>query len=68
MNDKTDNRKHRPPKSAYMIDELIKMGKYDDAQKWCDENEEFYQRKIQDTQDLFMKAQRGKLGYTEDKR
>ncbi len=63
MNDKTDNRKHRPPRSAYMIGELIKMGKYDEAQKWCDENVEFYRSRVAEMQDLYMEAERVKRGY-----
>ncbi len=67
MRKKLDNKTHRPPNSVYMIKELIEMGRYDDAQKKCDENEEYYRRRMQDTQDLFMKAQRGKMGYKESK-
>ncbi len=63
MNDKTDNRKHRPPRSVYMIKELVEMGKYEQAQQWCDENVEFYRGRVAEMQDLYMQVERRKRGY-----
>jgi len=55
-----DRRKHRPPHGVYGIKEAIKAGQYDEAQKWCDENEEFYRLRMVEMQDLFIEAQRKK--------
>jgi hypothetical protein len=57
-----DNRKHRPPHMAYKIRELIKLKKYDEAQKCTDENVAFYDAKIGEQQDLFLEAQVAKMG------
>jgi hypothetical protein len=57
-----DNRKHRPPHMAYKIRELIKLNKFDEAQKCTDENVAFYDEKIGEQQDLFLEAQVAKMG------
>lgn len=62
MSNDIDNRKTRPPHSAYKIGELIKLRKFDTAQKCTDENVEFFDRKIAEQQDLFLKAQVAKMG------
>jgi len=62
MSNEIDNRKQRPPHSAYKIGELIKLRKFDTAQKCTDENVEFYDKKIGEQQDLFLEAQVAKMG------
>ncbi len=57
-----DNRKFRPPHMAFKIRELIKLNKFDDAQKCTDENVAFYDEKIGEQQDLFLEAQVAKMG------
>lgn len=52
----------KQPKSEYLINELIKMGHYDKAQKACDENVEFFDKRIGDMQDLYVQAQCKKMG------
>jgi len=54
--------KHRPPHGTFKIEEMIKLGQFDDAQRCTDENVEFYRDKIGDQQSLYLKAQCGKLG------
>lgn len=56
------NEKYRPPHMPFKIREMIKLGKYDEAQKMTDENVAFYDDKIGEQQDLFLEAQCGKLG------
>ena len=56
------NTKHRPPHATFKIRELIKIGKYAEAQKCTDENVDFYDAKIGEQQDLFLEAQVAKMG------
>ena len=56
------NEKHRPPHGKFKIQECIKIGHYDEAQKYTDENVAFYDAKIGEQQDLFLEAQCGKMG------
>ena len=62
MPKKTDNRVHRPPHGQFKIMEAIKVGHYDEAQKYTDENVDFYTAKISEQQDLFVLAQCKKMG------
>ena len=57
-----DNRKHRPPHSAYEIRELLKLRKFDAAKAACDANVEFYDQKIGEQQDLFLEVQCASMG------
>jgi hypothetical protein len=52
----------KPPNSNYIIGELIKMKRFDDAQEKCDENVAFFDKKIEEQQALFVKAQCAKMG------
>jgi hypothetical protein len=52
----------KQPNSNYMINELIKMGHYDKAQKATDENVVFFDKQIEEQQDLFVQAQCAKMG------
>lgn len=54
--------KHRPPHAVFKIEELINMGKAAEAQACTDENVDFYRTKIEEQQDLFLKAQCAKMG------
>ncbi len=56
------NEKYRPPHMPYKIRELIKLRKFDAAQKCTDENVAFYDAKIGEQQDLFLEAQVAKMG------
>lgn len=56
------NAKFRPPHMPYKIREMIKLRKFDEAQKMTDENVAFYDAKIGEQQDLFLEAQCGKMG------
>ncbi len=47
---------------AYKIRELIKLNKFDEAQRCTDENVAFYDAKIGEQQDLFLEAQVAKMG------
>lgn len=53
---------HRPPHATFKIKEMIEIGLYDDAQKCTDENTEFFTLKIAEQGDLFMEAQKRKMG------
>jgi hypothetical protein len=53
---------HRPPHATFKIKEMIEVGEYDEAQKCTDENEEFFQAKITEQGDLFIEAQKRKMG------
>ena len=52
----------KQPNSNYLINELIKMGHYDKAQKACDENVEHFDKQIGEMQDLYVQAQCAKMG------
>ena len=52
----------KQPHSNYMIGELIKMGRCDDAQAKTDENVVFFDKQIEEQQDLFVQAQCSKMG------
>lgn len=54
--------KFRPPHLPFKIREMIKLRKFDEAQKMTDENVAFYDAKIGEQQDLFLEAQCGKMG------
>jgi len=54
--------KYRPPHMPFKIREMIKLGKYDEAQRCTDENVAFYDDKIAEQQDLFLEAQVAKMG------
>jgi hypothetical protein len=41
---------------------MIEVGEYDEAQKCTDENEEFFRAKITEQGDLFIEAQKRKMG------
>ena len=53
---------YRPPHMPFKIKEMIKLGKYAEAQKCTDENVKFYDEKIAEQQDLFLEAQVAKMG------
>lgn len=57
-----NNKRHRPPHAEYEIRELIKLGKYDEAQEATDINVEFYRDRIGDQQSLFLEAQCARMG------
>lgn len=52
---------HRPPHGDVKIQELIKLGREDEAQQCTDENIEFYRAKIAEQEDLFLRAQCHKM-------
>jgi hypothetical protein len=54
---------NRPPFTVYIIEELIKAGKYLEAQNACDASELFFADKKVQMQDLFMDAEKAKRGY-----
>ncbi len=60
--EKTDQRKHRPPHAAFKILEMIRLGKHVEAQTCTDENVDFYHEKIREQQDLFVLAQCKRMG------
>jgi hypothetical protein len=51
----------RQPHADYMIAQELKRRAWDNVQKMCDENEEYFSRRIQDMQDQYMRAQMGKM-------
>lgn len=55
-----EKRQSIAPNSTYYIGEAIKTKKYDEAQAMCDQNVDFYRSKIQDQQDLFIRAERAR--------
>ena len=55
------NSRHRPPHGDIKIQELIKLGHYDEAQRYTDENIEFYREKIEHQQELYLDAQMAKM-------
>lgn len=56
------NTRHRPPHATFKIKELIELCMFDEAQSCTDENEVFYNDKIRDQEELFLDAQRKKMG------
>lgn len=53
---------HRPPHATFKIKEMIEVGEYDQAQKCTDENQVFFEKKIEEQGDLFLDAQKRKMG------
>lgn len=56
--------KHQAPHSKHMIKELIEMGKYKTAAKYCDENEAFYESQAEEMRDLWRDVQIAQMGVT----
>ena len=66
MSKYASNSKHRPPHAAYKIGEMIKLGMNAEAQRYCDENVEFYREKIEEQHNLYLEAQCAKMGVKSD--
>ena len=56
------NEKHRPPHSKFAINEMIEIGRFDEAQAACDENVEWYSAKADEFRELYVHAQIRKIG------
>ena len=57
------NVRHRPPHGMFKIDECMKIGHFDEAQKYCDENEEFYRKKAVEMQEKFLDIEKERRAY-----
>jgi len=55
---------NRPPFTLYYIDELIKAGKFQEAQNCCDKCEMYFADKAAQMRRKFIDAEKAKRGYT----
>ncbi len=57
----SNNVQHRPPHAEFKINELIKLGKFDEAEECIDVNLEFYRKKEQEQQELWRRVAAAKI-------
>lgn len=53
-------KRRRQPKGDFLIEEMIKLGRYKEAMDAADENVEYYEKKLEEQRELYHKAS---LGY-----